>query len=190
MKNPIMSTLVGLIAVVLTTTAWGFDIGQSKTEAGIVVYDGVTPAIHLNFKSELSNNGFADLVSVDLAVTWVLPEPILPSSSFKVLIPAGCFITNGVFHVGDFRACGVQMTADFGRGAIALSISEFETVLKLRRGGSANFTMEARFTDLDREAAIIGILGGGSVEIAIGSESMTALPSAIETELIPPEGWH
>ena len=186
MKNPVMSTVVGLMAVVLTTPAWGFDIARAKTEAEILPPSPITPAIQLNLKADLFNDGFSDLATVDVVVTWVPPSPIAPPNPIKVLIPAGCFIENGVFHVGDFRSCGVQMTVDFGRGPIALSIIEFEARLKPHRDGSANFTIEARFTDENREPAILGVLGGGSVEITIGGESGTALPTTIDTVSLPP----
>jgi hypothetical protein len=186
MNNSVIRTVVGLMAVVLTTTAWGFEVGRAKTEAEILLPNPITPAIQLNFKAELFNDGFTELPNEDVVVTWLPPSPIVPPSPIKILIPAGCFIPNGVFHVGDFRSCGVSMTVDFGRGPTALSIMEFEASLKPHRDGSASFTVETRFADNGREAAILGILGGGAVEIAIGAEMATALPAAVETLSAPP----
>ena len=45
--------MVGLIAAVLTTTVWGFDVVQAKTEAEIAPRSPITPVIQLSFKAEL-----------------------------------------------------------------------------------------------------------------------------------------
>lgn len=179
-QRPIIST-VGLIACVLITPAWGLEVLRTKTEARILPPSPVTPVvIQLEFKAQVSNNGFSELGSEDVVVTWQQSGDVAPQP-FKVFIPAGCFVANDGFHVRDYVACGVQLTVDLGRGAVALSIREFAANLKLRRDGTARFIVEASFTDRDREHAILGALGGSAVEIVIGDAMGTAVPNLVET---------
>ena len=170
---------VGLITAVLASTAWGFDIRGTKTEAQILLRSSIAPVILLNFKAQLSND-IGDLTSTDVLATWQNVGGISPVP-FKVLIPAGCFVTRRGFHVGDFRSCGVQMTLDLGRGPTALSIRDFEARVIPRRDGTLRFDMETSFMDNGQEAAILGALGGAAVEIVIGSEMGTSLPTGIKS---------
>ena len=175
---------VGLITAVLASTAWGFDIRGTKTEAQILLRSSIAPVILLNFKAQLSND-IGDLTSTDVLATWQNVGGVSPVP-FKVLIPAGCFVANRGFpnrgfHVGDFRSCGVQMTFDLGLGPTALSIRDFEARVIPRRDGTLRFDMETSFMDNGQEAAVLGALGGAAVEIVIGSEMGTSLPTGIES---------
>ena len=180
MKYRRIISIIGLVAAVLVTPAWGLDVLETKTEARIHPLDPTTTVIELNFKAHLMNNGFSDLPFVDVVLESQKPGGIDPQP-FRILIPADCFMLNRVFRVDDFRSCRVQMTYDLGRGPIAVSIMDFEARLTPQSDGSANFAVETRFTDLGQEPAILGALGGAAVEIAIGVELGTALPNAVET---------
>ena len=180
MRNRIIF-FVGLIATVLIAPAWGFDVLGAKTEARIFPPN---PGIELNFKAHLMNNGFSNLPFVDVVVTWDGVGSVQPTP-FVAYIPTGCFVRNFGFHVDDFR-CGVQMTVDLGRGPAYLSIMDFEASVVPRSDGTHHFDIQASFTDQGEEPAILGILGGHPVVIAIGAETAMTVPLSVETVSVPP----
>lgn len=177
MKTSITRITTGLIAAALATTVWGFEVDRTRTNAEIVPPSPIEPVIQLNFRAWLFNASFVGLD--DIVITWeqaggVTPEPF---RTFRVLIPAGCFVRNRGFHVEDFEDCGVQMT--FGDGL--LLIREFASRLVQRTDGSARLTVRASFMSRDQAHAILGALGGAVVEIDINSEPRKSPPLRIKT---------
>jgi hypothetical protein len=178
MKNRLVISTVCLSAAVVASPAWGFDVPRSITEARIVAQGAAPDLIQLNFKAQLSGV-VANPTEADVVVTWENVGGITPC--IRVLIPVGCFDADG--GVGDFTACGVQMTVDFDRGPIAVSITEFAAGFVRRRNGTVRFDMNvvgANPPD-DQAPAMLGILGGAAVEIAIGAGMGTSLPFSIQT---------
>lgn len=182
MKNRLVIGTACLSAVV-ASPAWGFEVPRSVTEARIVAQSAATDLIQLNFKAQLSGD-VADLTGADVVVNWESFGGIAPC--IRVTIPVGCFAADG--GVGDFMACGVQMTVDLARGPMALSISEFAAGFVRRRDGTVRFDIETRFMDAEQAPApaILGVLGGAAVEIAIGAGTGTALPFDVNTKGVTP----
>ena len=178
MKNPIIRITTALIAAVLATTVWGFEVDRTRTNAEIVPPSPIEPVIQLNFRAWLFNANFFGLD--DIVITWervggVEPQPF---RTFRVLIPAGCFVRNQGFHVEKFQDCGVEMT--FGDGIIS-PILEFASRLVQRTDSSARFAVRASFRSRDQAHAILGTLGGAVVKIEINSEVQRSLPLRIKT---------
>ena len=179
MKIRLIIFTVGLIAAVLTTPAWAFDVHRSITEARILRATATASVIQLDFKAQLSRD-IANPVGSDVVVTWEQVGGVSPVP-YKITIPVGCFVADRVLHVDDFRLCGVRMTVDLGRGPMALLIREFEARFIRRRDGTVRFDVETSFMDNGQEAAILGVLGGAAVEMVIGDGVGSSLPSSIET---------
>ncbi len=181
MKNRLTNSTFALIAAVLVTPAWGFDVVGSKTEARIVPPSPVAPVlIQLKLNAQLSRD-IANPAGVDVVVDFQPVGGIVPC--VKVAIPVGCFVANRGLHVDDFRACGVRITVDLGRGPVALLIREFEASFTRRRDGTIRFEMVVGSNPPDdgAPAAILGVLGGAALEIVIGDTMGTSLPNGIET---------
>lgn len=184
MTNHLIISTVGLIAAVtLANPVWGFDIERTRTSAEIVLFppDPLTPAIALTFRAQLLDARSVDPTE-DVGVNWEQFGGIEPQP-FNILIPAGCFVPNRGFHVENFRRCGVEITVDFGRGPIALSIREFQARFlppNSTRDRPARLDIKTVFTDDGRESDILGTVGASAVEIFFGEESAASLMNSME----------
>ncbi len=180
-KRLSIASAAAMTAALLVTQAWGLEVVRTKTEAELVFPpEPVAPAIQLDFRAELADAGSEDPTMSDVIVSWKRVGGIEPTP-FNVLVPMECFVSNEVYRVDDFRACGVELTFDpDGRGAIALSVMEFNAKLVPQRDGTARFKVETRFTTDGHGSAILSTLGGAAVEIAIGSAAPLSLPLGIE----------
>ena len=80
--------------------------------------------IRPTFRARLTGGTIA--FDEDVLIGWEEVGGIEPVP-FKILIPAGCFISSrGGVVVDDFLACSVRITAELARGPTDLTIREFE----------------------------------------------------------------
>ena len=167
---------VGAVALMSVTQAWGLEILATKTEAKLLVSDASPAGVHVEFESEMISDRIPEVVGTDVIVTWEIAGGVEPTP-FRILIPAGCFVGDRSFFVDDFRACGVTATLHRGFGLeTPLQLSEFEASLTPRRDGTHRLDVQAGGNPPDNNApAILGTLGGGTVEITIGHAVKTVL---------------
>lgn len=157
-----------------------FEVTRSRTTARLLTSASGARLIHVAFTAELT--ALPDLRAADVDVGWqevggVEPEP------FRVLIPAGCFVGARALRVEDFRSCGVVVTVgqDDGRATV-LALADFAATIRSRDDGTHRFDVDARVFPPDPIHALLGIVGGAAVRIAVGSEtSAVALPDGVAT---------
>jgi len=171
-------SVAGLLAVFgQVPAASAFDVSRVKTEVEVVDPSPAAPVLRLELAAELDR--LPAVARADVVATWeqaggVEPNPLVVS------IPAECLAPNrSGFHVESFRACGVSMSL----GGRLVPLMDFAARLITRSDGTALFDLGALFggTPDDSAPALLGVLGGAVVELAIGAESSSAPPLSAET---------
>lgn len=161
----------------VVTTEAGFGVAGARTEAEIGLTRSGAEAVQVEFEAMLEE--VPELAGADVVATWEQAGGISPQP-FVVSIPAGCLMSNAVgLHVEDFRTCGV--TAALGEERV--SLMEFDARLVADRDGTGRLELEALMGISPTPFApqLLGTLGGGVVELAIGAESAGVPPLGIET---------
>jgi hypothetical protein len=178
-SRSVVAAVALMLASGLCTTLSALDIRRAKTEAEIGLDAAGAQALQVRFRADLANDGrgVPDLTRERVVVGWQTAGGVDPTP-FRVLIPAGCFVPNAGFHVGDFRACGVQLL--FGR--TALPIADFEASFRVASDGRGRLIMETIVPLGGIEPTpFLGALGGSVVGISIGSESGRSFPVSTGT---------
>lgn len=174
------------ICLLLALPGWGFEIRETETEARIVPPDPITPAVELSFSAQLFDVS-ADLSMTAVGISWENAGGITPC--INVIIPQGCFVNrNRSFYVEDYSACRVQVWFDAdGTAAESLALQRFRAKLQVRGNRSAYLDLDMAFhpqgaNPPDDQHAILGVLGGAKVGIAIGGDSGISQVESIKSK--------
>ena len=150
------------------TTANATDVGQRQV------------SIDVGSRFEFMTERLPDLQESNIVATWQRAGGVQPTP-FRILIPAGCFVSQrDRLHV-DGTSCGVQISLDGemlevdGFFARAYPPEPVNPGDPLRLG--IRLSLEA---DAARSGSLLSTLGGAEVSIVIGRESAVATPKNID----------
>lgn len=166
-----------------------FELTSAETSASWVApEEPVAPYLNLNFNAEL---GSLASIESDVVISWEEVGGIEPTP-FQVIIPAGCFVSDGrSLSVRNHRRCGVMaLLTDQSGVEYSLPISTFSAALTpIREYGRLSFSasLYPTTTEGDVTAVLLGIIGGAQQTVMIAGESSSLLPNDLSIRGFNPQ---
>ena len=170
--------LLAAFGLLTATSSHAQDLSNRTTaETTDIDFDQV--AVEVGSRFEVTPDRLPSLLESDLVATWQRAGGIDPTP-FRVLIPAGCFVTERErLHVRG-TSCGVQVSLE-GR---LLEVETFAAVAvppePVMPGDPLRLRIRLAIVgDASRASELLSTLGGAEVSLTIGRESADALPKRI-----------